>query len=293
MEQAAEVPRALKKSIVEIFPAATVAIVWGSSGKDFILGVSDTDMLIIGPRDDAVEEKLKRLHDAGGELDIDPIYVTQDDFEKGIFKGQGIGREYKFHEFDLYRMKMQGKVLLGDANILDLFPEVSLDDASEPIHQPHMPPKVPDFGCKPQAFRREIRRISLLEPCGFRSKSETLCSARGLVDGLLADTLPHVRNVFIPDLKEHAHGMDDADQFVAENLDKILVIARVMYSIETKEYGSKIAALEHLGNQHPELADLSERINRIYQKQPISDEPIHPRDIRSFLDIAEKTIDER
>ncbi len=116
--------------------------------------------------------------------------------------------------------------------------------------------------------------------------------SRGDLDDALAETLPHVRNVFIPDLKENAHGMDDADQFVAENLDKILVIARVMYSIETKEYGSKIAALEHLGNQHPELADLSERISRIYQKQPISDEPIRPRGIRSFLDIAEKTIDE-
>ncbi len=66
----------LGRIIVDFFPAATAAIIWGFSGADFIPGVSDTDILIIGPHDDAVEEKLKRLHDVGGELDRSDLRHT-------------------------------------------------------------------------------------------------------------------------------------------------------------------------------------------------------------------------
>jgi hypothetical protein len=228
----------LKEAVIKIFPGASTAIVHGSSGDDFIPGVSDTDILIVGSRDDAVSEKLKKLHDAGGGLNVDPLYLLQDDVVKGIFRGAALGREYELHKFDLYRVRHQGMVLFGDPEILDLFPNITLDEA-------------------------------------------------------LMDTLPHVRNVFVPKLKEGLREAGDANQFLTENLDIMLVVARAIYSVETKQYGSKLAALEYLQNQHPGLAGLFVRIRQIYLKQIPSDEPIRPQDIRSFLDIAEKTVDGR
>jgi hypothetical protein len=220
MEQISENLEKLKRSIADLFPAAMAAVIWGSSGNDFIPGVSDTDILIVGPRDDAVEKKLEKIHATGGD-----------------FEGQGIGRAYTFHKFDLYRIKTQGKVLLGDAKILNLFPDVSLDDA-------------------------------------------------------LADTLPHIRNVFIPNLRKNLHGTDDAGQFLRENLNVILVIARTVYDIETKQFGSKLESLEYLRGRYPELADLFGRIRQIYLKQSLSDEQVPVRDIGSFFAAAENVIDE-
>jgi len=237
MERLNENFEGIRESIREFFPEESTAILWGSAGKDFIPGVSDADILIIGPADPAMGEKLEKLHDAGGDLDVDPIYIPRDNFTEGIFRGQALGREYELHAFDLYRVKNQGIILSGDPKLLDSFPDVSLEDA-------------------------------------------------------LADTLPHIRNVFIPRLTGRLGESQDVNGFLAENLGQVLVVVRALYTIEAGQFGSKLVALEFLKNQHPEFARLAERICKIYLKQAISAEPVQVRAIQDFLDFAGKTVDQ-
>ena len=235
MEQIGENLEGIEKTIAELFPDAKVALTYGSTGEDHIQGVSDIDILIIGPWDSKVEEKLKVLHEQ--REDLDPIYLSEEDLAKSNFKGKEVSRDYELHRFDLYRVKNQGRVLFGDAKILELFPVVTLDEA-------------------------------------------------------LLDTLPHIKDIFIPRLREKADKLSEVNQFLAENLDTMLVVARAIYSIETKEYGSKMTALEYLKGKHAEFADLFERMGEMYLKQLVPDKQIQAEDIRAFLDFAERTISE-
>ena len=235
MKESAETQKSLESNIRELFPSASAAIVWGSSGEDFIPGVSDVDLLIVSSDDADVRSKLKLLCDAQSGVDVDALYLSRDELAKGIFRCVAFGRDYELHKFDLYRIKSQGRVLFGDPHALESFPDVSLAAA-------------------------------------------------------LADVAPHIREVFIPELQEKLREAHDTTQFLKENLDRLLVVARTMCSMETKEYASKIYALEYLKREYPNFGDLLEHLRQLYLRQPQSDEPVPVRSIRSFLEFAQQAI---
>ncbi|MFZ3031656.1 MAG: hypothetical protein WA082_01345 [Candidatus Moraniibacteriota bacterium] len=224
----------LEKTIAEFFPEAKAAIVYGSNGDQYIPGVSDIDLVVIGPENNNVEGILETLH--GSRPEVDPVYISENDLAQSKFKGKALEKSYELHKFDLYRIKRQGKLLFGDSSILNLFPEVNLRDA-------------------------------------------------------LLDTLPHIKEVFIPRLRDGLEGQDNPENFLAENIGIILVVVRAIYSIETGQYGSKIMALEYLQNRYPDFAELLEHIKKLYLRQNTQNNKFFVNDIKSLLDLALKKFD--
>lgn len=235
MEQISEKLESIKKAIVELFPDAGAAFVYGSIGDDYIQGISDIDIIIVGPQNKQLSDKLITLNNYS--KDVDPIYISQNDLTKSKFKCRGPNRDYELHGFDLYRVKNHSKILFGDVKLLELFPNISLHEA-------------------------------------------------------LLDTLPHIIDVFIPDLRKKLNEQDEINNWINKNLNVMLVVARAVYTIETKQYGSKLASLEYLKNTHKEFVDLFEYIKRAYLKEQATDQQIQAKNIKLFLDLAEKTLNE-
>lgn len=234
MEKIEEKQEKLEKTIVEFFPDTKAVIIYGSNGNDYIQGISDVDVIVIGPENDKVGDILETLHKNRPELD--PIYISENSLIESKFKGRALGREYELHKFDLYRVKKLGKLLFGDNSILDLFPEINLEDA-------------------------------------------------------LLDTLPHIKSNFIPGLREKLNKKDDQENLLTGSVDIILVIVRAIYSIETKQYGSKITALEYLQKRYPGFTELLEYIKKIYLRQNAQYDEVLVNEARLFLDFAEKEVE--
>ncbi len=115
------------KKVVGAFPDAKAGIVFGSLGNDYNPGISDIDILIVGPVDKKIQDKLKILVKSNSELD--PIYISENDLSRTIFKGKKLGTDYELHSFDVYRIIHQGKMLFGSPEVFRFFPNVSLDGA--------------------------------------------------------------------------------------------------------------------------------------------------------------------
>ena len=147
---ASSVSQAIKK----IFPLATAAIVCGSTGKDFIEGISDLDIIVIGPKKTNLDEKLTNLKRFSH--DIDPMYITVNNLKNSLFCGRKPGEDYELHSFDLYRIKNQGQVLFGDPDTIKLFPDVTISQA---LHDTL--PYVRDIFIKNLKVKKEIKDINL------------------------------------------------------------------------------------------------------------------------------------
>lgn len=233
MKQNIENPENIEQLILNFFPDAEAIIQYGSFGKDYIQGISDIDVVVIGSDLDVsiIDTRFRELHNIRPE--IDPVYITQDNIRNSTFIGRGLGRNYTLHLFDLFRLKTQGQLLFGNAQILEQFPVVTLDEA-------------------------------------------------------LHDTLPHIKDVFLPKLREELESL--SDDFIHHNLDILLVLIRAVFTIENGRYGSKIAALDYLGIQHPELLNLANVVKSMYLKESDASY-LNIIDIKILLDLTEFVID--
>ena len=91
------------------FPRSDTIIAYGSWRKGYVPGVSDLDIVVVGPKEDDAAKILEDLHKFHPELDV--IYIPKENLAKGDFSGTAFGRRYILHAFDLYRVKKQGEVL--------------------------------------------------------------------------------------------------------------------------------------------------------------------------------------
>jgi len=117
----------IRNTIIELFPDVEGVIVYGSTGDDYIEGISDIDLIIVGSENVTINDRLKKLHNRYSNLDA--IYIPRNALERLSFKGRKVDEQYELHAFDLYRIHAQGGLLFGDKSIFMLFPDVSLSEA--------------------------------------------------------------------------------------------------------------------------------------------------------------------
>jgi len=106
------------------------------------------------------------------------------------------------------------------------------------------------------------------------------------LDEALKDVVPHIKEVFIKDLRDVIQN----GIVLEEEKDKFLVIIRTLYTLETKQVGTKLEAIEYLSNEYPELETVLEYFKCLYIKQKPELVP-NDADILKLLNIAEEAID--
>ncbi len=105
----------------------------------------------------------------------------------------------------------------------------------------------------------------------------------------LLDVVPHVRDVFIRDIRKGMNKTQNIKRFVKKEADVFYVIVRTIYTIETGKIGSKKNALVYLGRKHQKTSNLAEFLLDVYSKKK-SSKKVAKAEIVELLDIAENRI---
>lgn len=123
--------------VLEIFPHTEAVIVWGGSLRsDFSPKSGDIDLIIVTNEvlDDvqAIQNKLGKLADSfRGDIELDPSIASKKQFSKLNLITPYNTRQA--HGIDRFIIKHKSKVIYGDEKIIDLIPDISIDDAIREI----------------------------------------------------------------------------------------------------------------------------------------------------------------
>lgn len=170
---------------------------------------------------------------------------------------------------------MRGKVSLGgDVDVL-----IVVEDSAElhPEDLARLKKKFKKFDLDPYAIRRRDLKKKLIAAMGphgpyemhelihyqLKHESEVIYGDKNirriirpmLLKNALKEIVPYIRDVMMPRVEKAMADMPPA-QFIAQQMNAVLVIVRTIYSVEQKKLATKEDALEYLAQRHPPLKKL-------------------------------------
>jgi hypothetical protein len=143
-------------------------------------------------------------------------------------------------------------------------------------------------------FPYGARTVHVIEQYQFTHESTILYGDPTVLESIpkitleqaLHGILPYVLNKVIPKLREESVNSEDLPNTLQENKDKLILLAREIYTIDTKKIALKLESLHYIEEKYPDLKSVAQYLITLYKGIDLP-RPLKREDVLNLLNTTE------